>query len=123
MAWSVAWSAAGSVWNDIGQNGFEPLGSWTVFRRLVSNSLLIKCIQNYLSVSPTPPDYPICKQYLDNVTEIILNDLALSPFFKATDEAMYSKLCHILWKHQNLQAGYPSKGFTRKFYIGTFAGI
>ena len=98
----IAWSAAGSVANDPEDDStFDPLGSWTTFLRLVSKSTPIKCVQVYQPVSPHPPEYPICKQYLDSIIEII-NDLEISYMFVRSDEAVYSKLCHILWKNPEL---------------------
>ena len=64
-------------------------------------SIPIKCVQEYQPVSPHPPEYPICKQYLDSIIEII-NDLEISYMFVHSDEAVYSKLCHILWKNPEL---------------------
>ena len=75
--------------------------SWSAFNKQVSEYNTNKCVQEYLPVSPTPPEYPIWKEYLDSVLEMI-NDLEISHMFIHSDEAVYSKLCHILWKHQDI---------------------
>ena len=47
------------------------------------------------------PEYPVCKNYLDNLLDII-NDLEISHIYVITDEMVYSKLCHITWKNPEL---------------------
>ena len=42
-----------------------------------SKSLPIKCFEEYLPVSPHPPEYPICKIYLDEIL-IMMKELELS---------------------------------------------
>ena len=97
----IAWATAGTLISHEEESSFSPLGSWTAFMRQTSSTVPIKCIQEYQPVIPSPPEYPICKQYLDSVIEII-NDLELSHMFVHTDELVYSKLCNILWKNPQL---------------------
>ena len=102
MKRDIAWAAAGSLVNDaLDETDYDPLGSWTAFLKQTTNSVPIKCVQEYQPVWPHPPEYPICKKYLDSVIEII-NDLELSHMFVHSDELVYSKLCHILWKNPEL---------------------
>ena len=54
-----------------------------------------------MPVCPYPPEYPVCKQYLDFLGEVLL-DLEIPYIFAHSDEAVYSKLCHILWKNPSL---------------------
>ena len=63
----IAWSLCG-VLND---DDLSLLGSWTFFNKLVSNMKYEAVVQEYLLVNPHPPDYPICKEYLDFLLEII----------------------------------------------------
>ena len=60
-----------------------------------------KCIQEYLPVKPEPPDYPVLKEYMDSMLDLI-KDLEIDHVFVHADEAVYAKLCHILWKHKEL---------------------
>ena len=98
----IAWAAAGAlVADENGDASYDPLGSWTAFLRQTTSSVPIKCIQEYQPVWPHPPEYPICKKYLDSIIELI-NDLELSHMFVHADELVYSKLCHILWKNPDM---------------------
>ena len=98
----IAWSAAGSlVTVDDTDEDYDPLGSWTAFMKEASKSVPIRCVQEYQPVLPHSPEYPICKKYLDSIIDII-NDLEISHMFVYSDELVYSKLCHILWKNPEL---------------------
>ena len=68
---------------------------------MVSNFATEKCIQEYLPVTSAPPDYPVCKEYLDFLLDIMQN-LEIPYIYVHSDEAVYSKLCHILWKNKEL---------------------
>ena len=85
----IAWSVAGSLQS----NEDNPL--------MTSSAELTKCIQQYLPVIPEPPEYPVCKDYLDFLLELI-KDLNLPYIFAHSDELVYSKLCHIIWKDHDL---------------------
>ena len=61
----------------------------------------IKCIQEYIPVKPEPPDYPVLKEYMDFMLELI-KDLEIGHIFVHADEIVYAKLCHILWKDREL---------------------
>ena len=77
------------------------LGSWTPFNKKISTVSTEKCIQEYLPVTAEPPEYPVCKEYLDFLLEI-MKDLEIPYIYVHSDEAVYSKLCHILWKNKDL---------------------
>ena len=68
---------------------------------MVSNFATEKCIQEYLPVTAAPPDYPVCKEYLDFLLGI-MQDLEIPYIYVHSHEAVYSKLCHILWKNKEL---------------------
>ena len=97
----IAWAAAGSLPPEFRGEELPLLGSWTPFNKKVSTSSAEKCIQEYLPVTSEPPEYPVCKEYLDFLLEI-LQDLEIPYIFVHSDEAVYSKLCHILWKDKEL---------------------
>ena len=80
------------------------LGSWTPFNREVTDHLTTACIQEFLPVTPHPPEYPICKEYLDFLLEII-EELELPHIFVHSDEMVYFKLCGIVWKNPQLYKG------------------
>ena len=67
------------------------IGSWTSFKKLTSSLDIEKYCQDYLPDIPSPPEYPICKNYLDNLIDII-NDLEISNIYVNADEMVYSKL-------------------------------
>ena len=97
----IAWSNAGSSPNDFQGENLQLLGSWTPFNKIVTTLLPDKCIQEYLPVSLYAPDYPVCKEYLDFMLDVI-EELELEYIFVHSDEAVYSKLCHILWNNKDL---------------------
>ena len=81
-----------STWNN---EDLPPIGSWTAFNKLVYEYMISKCVQEYLPVTPEPPTYPVCKEYLDFLL-YLLDYLEIPHIFVHSDEAVYSKLCHIL---------------------------
>lgn len=99
--YDIAWSIAGAMPSNFDNNDLALIGSWTSFKKLTTNVNIEQCIQEYLPVIPSPPEYPVCKQYLDNLIEMI-NDLEISHIYVHADEAVYSKLCHILWKNPEI---------------------
>ena len=97
----IAWSAAGSLPQYFQEEELPLLGSWTPFNKKISTVSTEKCIQEYLPVTAEPPEYPVCKEYLDFLLEI-MKDLEIPYIYVHSDEAVYSKLCHILWKNKDL---------------------
>ena len=57
--------------------------------------------QEYFPITPAPPEYPICKTYLYFLLDMI-EELHNPRIFVHSDEAVCSKLCHILWKNTEL---------------------
>ena len=49
----------------------------------------------------SPPEYPVCKEYLDFLIDL-LRQLEKPYIFVHADEMVYSKLCDILWKHKDI---------------------
>ena len=89
----IAWSLCG-VLND---EALPLLGSQTFFNKLVSNTKYEAVVQEYRPVNPHPPDYPICKEHLDYLLEVI-DELEIPFIYVPADEMVYSKLCEIFWK-------------------------
>ena len=93
----VAWSLAESI-DEYTESPPETfLGSWTCFKKGTSNLMFDKSIVEYLPVVPEPPQYPVCKMFLDDLLDI-MKELDLDHIFAHADELIYSKLVHILWK-------------------------
>ena len=57
----IAWSLCGTLSDE----DLPLLGSWTPYNKLVSSHDCESIIQEYLPVKPHPPEYPVCKEYLD----------------------------------------------------------
>ena len=77
------------------------LGSWTAFNKKVSSYETSQMIQEYLPVTPHSPEYPVCKEYLDFLLDVIC-ELDLPCLYTHADEMVYSKLCDIVWKNPDL---------------------
>ena len=97
----VVWALVGSLASTWNNEDLPPVGSSTAFNKLVSEYMTSKCVQEYLPVTPEPQTYPVCKEYLDFLLDL-LDYLEIPHIFIHSDEAVYSKLCHILWKTQEL---------------------
>ena len=96
---NLLWSIAGGIPIDIIPGEELPLiGSWTPFNKKTSVVKLSKSVLQYLPVVPTPPDYDVLKEYLDFLLDTTEN-LGIQHIFTHADEAVYSKLLHIIWKH------------------------
>ena len=66
-----------------------------VTKKLISQYKTLPCIQEYLPVVSSPPEYPVCKEYLDFLIDL-LRQLEIPYIFAHADEMVYAKLCHIL---------------------------
>lgn len=96
---NIAWSAAGSLTSN--NEELPLLGSWTPFKKATTNHVTNACVQEYLPVTPHPPEYPVCKDYLDLLLQMI-EELEIPHIFVHSDELVYSKLCDIVWKNKDL---------------------
>ncbi len=95
----IFWSAVGSLADN--DNSLLLLGSWTPFRKAVTSHATNACIREYLRVTSHPPEYTVCKEYLDFIISLI-EKLEIPYIFVHSDELVYSKLCDLLWKNQEL---------------------
>jgi predicted restriction endonuclease len=57
-----------------------------------------KALLEYLPVIPEAPDYKVCKYILDYLCDL-LKELEIGHIFAHTDEQVYAKLAHIIWKY------------------------
>ena len=74
-----------------------PVGSWKAFNKQVTDKEVCKSLLEYLPVIPQPPEYPVCKKFLDQLLDL-MNDLEIDHIYAHADEQVYAKLAHILWK-------------------------
>ena len=77
------------------------IGSWTDFKKKTVNSSYQKSLLEYLPTVAQPPEYPVCKKFLDDLLEL-MDDLGLGHIFAHADEQVYARLSHILWKDPDL---------------------
>ena len=82
----ITWSLCGVLRDD----DLPLLGSWTFFNKVVSNMKYEAVVQEYLLVNPHLPDYPICKEYLDFLLEVI-DKLEIPFIYVHLGEMVYSK--------------------------------
>eukprot|EP00795_Rhopilema_esculentum_P014831 gene14831-5948_t len=74
------------------------IGSWTVFNRAVTELYTRKSLLEYMPVIPEPPEYPVCKAFLDKLLDL-MKKLEIGNVFAYADEQVYARLAHILWKY------------------------
>ena len=95
----ILWSLVGGVLENLLIDPEEDIcGSWTAFHRLSSNVELCKSIMEYLPVIPQAPDYGVLMEYLKFLLETT-EDLNIQSIYVHADEAVYSKLLQLIWKH------------------------
>ena len=97
----IAWSSAEGNDEYMESQLETSLRSWTCFKKDTSNLMFDKSIVEYLPMVPEPPEYPICKKFLDYLLDI-MKELDLDHIFVHADELVYSKLMHILWKFPDI---------------------
>ena len=104
----IAWSLAEGIDEYTESQPETFLGSWTCFKKDTSNLMfeylltyLFKYIVEYLPMVSQPPEYPVCKKFLDDLSDII-KELDLDHIFAHADELVYSKLVYILWKFPDI---------------------
>ena len=93
----ILWSLLGGIPDDVA-DGLEIIGSWTAFHRMSSNVDICKSVMEYMPVVPQPPDYDVLREYLDFLVETTDN-LTLQRIYCHADEAVYSKIVQIIWRH------------------------
>ena len=94
----VAWAIAVGL-NTENQNNM--IGSWTDFNRKVTKVEQKRILLEYLPTIAQPPEYPVCKKFLDDLLAL-LEELELDHIFAHSDEQVYARLAHIIWKDPEL---------------------
>ena len=56
-----------------------------------------KSLLEYLQTIAEPPEYPVCKKFLDDLL-FLINELDLDHIFVHSNEQVYARLAHIIWK-------------------------
>ena len=93
----IAWFLAEGI-DDYTESKPETfLGSWTYFKNNTSNVMFDESVIEYLPM--VPPEYPVCKKFLDDLLDIIKDS---DHIFAHADKLVYSKLVHILWKFPDI---------------------
>lgn len=95
----IAWSIVEGL--EIQGATEQPIGSWTCFNKETTKTKALKSIVEYLPMVPEPPEYPVCKKFLDDLLDM-MKELDLDHIFAHADELVYSKLAHIIWKHPDI---------------------
>ena len=83
------------------ENEKDLIGSWTDFRKKTTISANGKSILEYLPSVAQPPEYPVCKKFLDDLLEM-MEDLGIGHIFAHSDEQVYARLAHIIWQNPQL---------------------
>ena len=73
-----------------------PVGSWTACKMEVTSKEIRKSLLEYVPVIPEPPEYHVCKNFLDRLLDL-MKDLEVKHIFAHSDEQVYARLAHILW--------------------------
>ena len=94
------WSIIGGIPATENEKDELPLvGSWTHFNKQLSNVEVRKALFKYMPVIPHSVNEPsVLKAYLEFLLETTEN-LEIQHIFSHCDEAVYSKLLQIIWKH------------------------
>ena len=93
----LIWSICGGI-PEQADKTLPLLGSWTPFNIEVTGVSLTASSKHYLPVIDKPPDYDVLKSYLEFLVDST-EQLEIDRIFIHADEAVYSKILHIMWKH------------------------
>eukprot|EP00794_Sanderia_malayensis_P017934 gene17934-19723_t len=96
----LVWGIAGGLPQpDTGNEEYPQIGSWTAFQKQVSDVKIIKSVINYMPTIDAPPEYNVCKDYLDSMVDVM--ELLDAPhIFVHADEQVYARVLHLMWKHK-----------------------
>ena len=97
----IAWSLAEGIDEYTESQPETFLVSWTCFKKDTTNLIFDKSIVANLPMVPEPPEYTVCKRFLDDLLDI-MKELGLDHIFPHADELVYLKLVHILWKFPDI---------------------
>ena len=97
----LVWAITIGLENKQQDDQLDFIGSWTDFKKKTTISDYQKSLLEYLPAVSQPPDYPVCKKFLDDLLELI-DDLGIPHIFAHGDEKVYACLTHIIWKDPEL---------------------
>ena len=80
----IAWSLAEGIDEYTESQPETFLGSWTCFKKDTSNLIFDKSIVEYLPMVLEPPEYTVCKMFLDDLLDI-MKELHLDHIFAHAD--------------------------------------
>ena len=100
FAKDVLWSLAGGLPNNDDGDELSLLGSWTAFMKQTCDEETAESLVKYLPANENPPEYQVCKDYMEFILEVA-NCLDLPRVFIHADEQVYARVLHIIWKHKS----------------------
>ena len=83
------------------EDGLHLLGSWTAFNKTVCEKESVKSLLKYLPANENPPEYPVCKEYLNFILDVI-KFLNIPHIFVHVDEQVYARILHLIRKHEDI---------------------
>ena len=98
MQKDLAWAIAGSMGSE---NQNKLIASWTDFNKKGTNVDQRKSLLENLPTIAETPEYPVCKKFLNDLISLI-EELDLDHIFAHSDEQVYARLAHIIWKEPQL---------------------
>lgn len=93
----IAWAIAGCLPDK--KKRIPLLGSWSSFQEETTIGNIQK--SNISNFSTKSPEYPFCKTYPDFLVDT-MEVLRLPYIFVHTDEQVYARILHKMWKHRDL---------------------
>ena len=90
----VVWSLIQSLLSR--ENAEQRTGSWTAYNKTISRSIFQKSLVEYLPTIGQPPEYDVCKVFLDDL-KTMSDELKIPHIFAHADEQVYARLAHLIW--------------------------
>ena len=94
LAWAITTGMSSENQNKL-------INSWTDFNKKVINIKQTKSLHECLPTIAVPPEYSVCKKFLDDLLSLI-KELNLDHISAHSDEQVYARLVHIIWKEPQL---------------------
>ena len=98
LEWCLKRDVAWALLDDLPGRSEEAdlIGSWTAFHKAVTDVDIRKSLLEYMPVIPQPPEYPVCKAFLDKLLEL-MRELEIGHVFAHADEQVYARLAHVIF--------------------------
>ena len=94
----LAWCLAANFTDD--DIEMPPIGSWTVFNSMTTNTHTVQSDLDYFPVIPYPPKDSILKDYMDFLVDL-KEDLEIQNIFCHSDQDVFYKMSQIIWKEES----------------------